>query len=121
MSEKLAPSIFSRLLLVVAGLLVIVFTYWFIATWLAPVSAPPAPGSRGTVTFDPKLDVSKSETFFRLRPLGPLEPSIVPSGRPNPFVPPIPASLATSTTSTPPVPVPAAATTSESVPTSTTL
>jgi hypothetical protein len=100
MSTKLAPSIFSRLLLVVAALLVVVFTYWLIATLLAPASVPLAPGSRGVVSFDPKLDVSKDETFFRLQPLGPLDPTKTPSGRTNPFVPPLPPAIATSTAPT---------------------
>jgi hypothetical protein len=97
MSNHIAPSIFSRLLMVVAGLLVIVFTYWMIATLVAPGVAPTPPGSRGSVIFDAKLDVSRNETFFRMRPLGPLDPNRPTTGRPNPFVPPVAPTLATST------------------------
>lgn len=105
MSKPIASTLFARLLLVVAGLIVIGFTYWLIATFLAPASAPPAPASRGSVTFDPKLDVSRNEIFFRMRPLGTLDPNRPVAGRPNPFVPPIPAALVTSTVPTTTVPI----------------
>lgn len=67
--------------------MVIGLTYWFIQTSLAPVPVPPAPPTRGAVRFDPALDVSKSDTFFRLRPMGPFEVKPENLGRVNPFVP----------------------------------
>lgn len=101
MSTKAAPSIFSRILMVIASLAVIGLAYWFIRTSLAPVPAPPPAAGRGSVRFDPALDVSKNETFFRLRPLAPSEVLTPQPGRLNPFVPvPPPAPPPTTTTST---------------------
>ncbi|MFH1620804.1 MAG: hypothetical protein ABIB04_01830 [Patescibacteria group bacterium] len=99
-----SPPIFSRILLIIGGLAVIGLAYWFIRTSLMPVSVSPVPlANRGAVKFDPALDVSKNEAFFRLHSLLPSEPVAVTPGRINPFVPvPVPVR-ATSTTSTPPI------------------
>jgi hypothetical protein len=105
-------SIFSRILFIIAGLVVIGLTAWFIQTSLVPVEAPLPVIARKAVSFDKKLDVSKNETFFRLRPLGPMDIQPHNAGRANPFVPvPPPVPVATSTATT----TPATATTSTPV------
>ena len=95
-----APSsIFSRILFLLSGAVVIGMAAWFIQTSLAPVPAPPFVPPRKSVSFDANLDVSKNETFFRLRPLGPMvntQPQML--GRANPFDPaPPPAPTIKST------------------------
>lgn len=98
-------SLFSRLLVVVALLMIIGLGYWFVQTSFAPVPVPSAAVSRGTVRFDPALDVSKNELFFHLRPLGDQDIQLPNLGRPNPFIPiPPPPVATTSTSSTPSAP-----------------
>jgi hypothetical protein len=107
---KISPwrsTLFSRILLIVGGLLAVLSVYWLVQVSLAPVSVPPAPGARGVIRFDPKLDVSKNELFFRLRSLGPQDVSIPSLGRANPFLPivqvqlpPVGVSSSTATTGT---------------------
>ena len=97
----------SRILMVLGGLCIIALPYCFIQTSLSPVPVPPAPPKRGTVQFNTKLDVSKNETFFHLRDMGPTEVRPTNLGRPNPFIPApveVPVVVATTTviaTSTP--------------------
>lgn len=93
-------TLFSRILLIIGGLLVVGMSYWFIQTSLAPVPVPPVPPQPGAVRFDPSLDVSKNAVFFSLRPLGPdlVTPTIV--GRPNPFALVIPSAAVTTTAAT---------------------
>lgn len=98
-------TLFSRLLLIVGGLLAVLSVYWLVQVSLAPVSVPPAPGARGVIRFDPNLDVSKNELFFRLRSLGPQEVATPSLGRANPFLPIIqtpiaPISVSSSTVAT---------------------
>ncbi len=95
-----APTVFSRILLVIAALSVIGLTYWFIATSLAPISVPPPSTNHGTVHFDPAADITKHAEFSRMRLLGPTE--VVPAnlGRRDPFLPVPKAVSASSTTST---------------------
>lgn len=95
-----APSIFSRILVIIGALGVVGLTYWFIATSLAPVPVPPGQPARGSVRFDPQADVTKHPKFPVLQQLG---PSIMPPtglGRQNPFLPPPAPVVATSTTGT---------------------
>lgn len=107
--------ILSRILMVLGGLCIVGLTYWFIQTSLAPVPVPPAPPKRGVVQFNTKLDVSKNETFFHLRDLGPIEVKPTNLGRPNPFIPapvaPTSTVSATTTTVTDQLIVPVTATT----------
>lgn len=93
-----APSIFSRMLLIVSALAVVGLSYWFIATSLAPIEVPPSAPVRGNVRFDPQADVTQHPKFSVLRSLGPA--LTVPSalGRQNPFVPPPPPPVAATST-----------------------
>lgn len=100
MNNNSSPSIFSRLLLVVGGLAVMSTAYWFIKTGLSPIAVPPPSVSHGAVRFDPSLDISKNQAFFRLRALGPSELPMPELGRQNPFVPVPPPPSATSTATT---------------------
>ena len=98
-------TLFSRLLLIVGGLLAVLSVYWLVQVSLTPVPVPAAPGKRGAVRFDPVLDVSKNELFFRLQNLGPQAVPTPPLGRANPFLPierpPVsPPSVASSTVAT---------------------
>ena len=77
----------SRILMVIGGLGIIGLTYWLIQASLSPVPVPPAPPKRCAVQFNTKLDVSKNETFFHLRDMGPTEVKPTNLGRPNPFIP----------------------------------
>ncbi len=106
-----SPSIFSRVVLIIGGLAVIGLTYWFIRTSLMPISAlPRVVANRATVKFDPALDVSKNEAFYRLQILLPVEPLAPPPGRLNPFIPvPLPKPLTEATSSLPEVSATAAA------------
>jgi hypothetical protein len=95
-------TLFSRLLLIVGGLLAVLSVYWLVQVSLTPIPVPAAPGKRGTVRFDPVLDVSKNELFFRLQNLGPQEVPNPPLGRANPFLPieraPVPSVNVSSST-----------------------
>lgn len=95
-----APSIFSRILLVLGAIAVVGLTYWFIATSLAPLDVPPGAQARGSVRFDPQADVTKHQKFPNLHPLGP--PLALPAmiGRENPFAPFVADVSVTSTTGT---------------------
>lgn len=91
-------SIFSRVILVLMALGVLVLAYWFINTSLTPVVVPQQLILRSVVRFDPKLDISSNEKFLVLRPLGEFELSLPKLGRDNPFVPPVVTDqMATST------------------------
>lgn len=96
----LPSSVFSRLITVVAVLSVLVSAYWFITSSLAPYPVPLAPPQRGAVTFDPKVDVSKDAIFAKLRPLSGLEIEVGETGRANPFIPPAPAPIIITPTTT---------------------
>lgn len=96
----LPTSLFSRLLTIVGVLSVLIAAYWFITTSLTPYPVPPTPPRRGAVTFDPKVDVSKDAVFRNLRPLAGFEVEIGQMGRSNPFVPPAPAPIIISPTTT---------------------
>ncbi|MFA4954731.1 MAG: hypothetical protein WC641_05455 [Patescibacteria group bacterium] len=80
-------SIFSRIVLVLGGLAVLGFTYWLLATSLAPIEVPPLAVSRREIKFDPRVDMSKNEKFLRLKPLGDGVPELTGLGRSNPFMP----------------------------------
>ncbi|MFZ2803739.1 MAG: hypothetical protein WA001_00800 [Patescibacteria group bacterium] len=93
-------TLFSRILLIIGGLLVVGLSFWFIETSLSPVPVPPVPPQPSSVQFDPTLDVSKNAVFFGLRPMGPDVSTPVSVGRDNPFIPPPAPVFVTSTTST---------------------
>lgn len=84
-----ARTIFSRLLILMGAIGVIVFTYLLANIALTPVPVPPAKPVPASVTFDTKLDVSKHAIFNLLRPLGPADLTPVSLGRSNPFLPPV--------------------------------
>ena len=110
-----APSVFSRILLILGSVSVVVLTYWFIATSLAPVSVPAAPPLRGSVRFDPSADVTKKPHFTEMHLLGPQEVKPSQLGRINPFVPIPPQQFIPTTTLpvivTPPTSTPSATST----------
>jgi hypothetical protein len=106
----LPSSLFSRSLTVIGVLAVLLSSYWFITTSLTPYPVPPAPPRRTSVTFDPKVDVSKNTVFSRLRPLSGFDVEVGQTGRSNPFTPPAPtaiiispATATVSSTGTPPI------------------
>ena len=104
MDLHVSPSLFSRILLAIMGLALIVMAYWFITTALTPVPVPPVPPAKGAVSFDAKADVSKDALFQRLRPLAPSTVDVGATGRLNPFVPPAPTPVVVSSTATTTVP-----------------
>lgn len=97
LSLERAP-LLSRILILCGGALVIVVGYWSIATTLAPVAVPEPIPRRGSVQFNPSLDVSKNTVFFGLRPLTDQVVDTSHRGRPNPFVPVPPAPPQPTTT-----------------------
>lgn len=80
-------TLFSRILVVLAGGAVVYFAYLFVQVTLAPVPVPPPPAGKKTVTFNPRLDVTRHPAFETLRPLGPFTVELRELGRTNPFVP----------------------------------
>lgn len=86
MSRSTVTLVISRVLFIAGGVGVLVFGYWFVQTALAPVPVPPAPIAPKSVTFDRSLDISKSDTFNSLHPLGPSDTSPQALGRTNPFM-----------------------------------
>lgn len=92
--------ILSRILMVLGCFCIIGLTYWFVQTVLSPVAVPPAPPKRGAVQFNTKLDVSKNETFFHLRDMGPTDIKPTNLGRTNPFIPAPVELIPTSTAAT---------------------
>ncbi len=96
----LPSSLFSRSLTVIGVLTVLISSYWFITTSLTPYPVPPAPPRRASVTFDPKVDVSKDKVFSQLRPLSALEVEVGQTGRSNPFTPPAPTAVIISPVTT---------------------
>ncbi|MCC7357434.1 hypothetical protein IT408_02910 [Candidatus Uhrbacteria bacterium] len=97
---SLPASLFSRILTVVGVLAVLISSYWFITSSLAPYPVPPTPPNRTSVTFDPKVDVSKDKVFSSLRPLSGLEVEVGQTGRSNPFTPPVNAPIIISPVTT---------------------
>lgn len=97
MKFALLKTVFSRILVVLAGGAAVYFAYLFVRITLAPVPVPPAPPVKKTITFNPQLDVTKHPVFGTLRLLGPLTVDVRELGRTNPFVP-VEATTSSSTT-----------------------
>lgn len=95
--SRISPSLFSRLLLIVAVAASLVAAYWVVAQALEPVPIPELPRTAPTVRFDPKADVSQHPVFEQLQPIGPATVERGPVGRQNPFVPAATSSAATIT------------------------
>jgi len=96
MDLKYAPPLLSRILLVVASILVVGAVFIFVSRALEPIPAAPTAPVRQAQSFNPKADVSKHIVF----PVLQLEPSVIPDfpeGRANPFVSPFAAATATAT------------------------
>ncbi len=88
MTKKTVFAALGRVLFLLVGAGVIAVAYGLVQIALAPVPVPPVPPSPASVSFDPKLDVTKNDAFARLRPEGPptIETGLL--GRQNPFIPP---------------------------------
>lgn len=98
--SRVAPSIFSRILLIVAVVAALVAGYWLVSQALEPVPLPPAPLTKPAVRFDTKADVSKHPVFTQLEPIGPAAVDAGTLGRQNPFVPIQSATPTRATSST---------------------
>lgn len=98
MNNRVAPSLFSRIVLILAVAASLGVAYWVGSQALEPVFVPLNVPARRAVSFDPKADVSKNPVFQILQPLGPegIDPGVL--GRQNPFVAPTSAAPSTSTT-----------------------
>lgn len=88
MNKRFAPSLFSRLILLLAVSATLIAAYWVGTQVLEPVPVPFSVPAQRTVKFDVRADVSKNSVFTSLLPIGPaaVEPGVL--GRTNPFLAP---------------------------------
>lgn len=89
MNKRFAPSLFSRLILLLAISATLIAAYWVGMQVLEPVPVPFSVPAQRTVQFDARADVSKNSVFTSLLPIGPsaVEPGVL--GRTNPFLEPV--------------------------------
>lgn len=93
-----APSLFSRIVMLLFAVASLGAAFWFGSQALEPVPVPPPPPAKSNVTFRANAPVSSNPMFQRLEPLGPAAVEKGELGRVNPFVPvPSAPSVATST------------------------